>query len=274
MLAYPHIDPIALSLGPLKVHWYGIMYLIGFVGAWALGVLRAKKPYTVLATNQVGDAIFYGAIGVIAGGRLGYMLLYDFSNFIHHPWVIAEIWDGGMSFHGGMIGVFIASLLYSWKIKISIWDLLDFFAPLVPIGLGAGRVGNFINGELWGRVTDSSIGMIFPTGGPLPRYPSQLVEFFLEGVVLFTILWAASAKPRQRFTLAALFLLFYGIFRFSVEFLRQPDPQMGYVLFGWVTQGQILSLPMILGGGIALVYLSLRKNKVYSPDAQKYLNEK
>ena len=271
MLHYPHIDPVALSLGPIKIHWYGIMYLIGFVGAWALGVYRAKKPFSILNKDQVADAIFYGALGVILGGRIGYMLLYDFSNFIHKPWIIVQIWDGGMSFHGGLIGVFIAYLLYARKIKANVWDILDFFAPMVPIGLGAGRLGNFINGELWGRITDSPFGMIFPTGGPLPRYPSQLVEFLLEGVVLFIILWFVSIKPRQRFTMCALFITFYGIFRFLVEFLRQPDPQMGYVLFGWMTQGQVLSLPMFIGGILALLYISLQKNKIYNPNAEKYL---
>ncbi len=271
MLTYPNIDPVAVSLGPLKVHWYGIMYLIGFIGAWGLGVIRAKKPYTALEKNQVADAIFYGAFGVIIGGRVGYMFLYDLSNFIHQPWIIFRIWDGGMSFHGGLIGVFVAFLLYAHKIKANVWDILDFFAPMVPIGLGAGRLGNFINGELWGRVTDSSFGMIFPTGGPLPRYPSQLVEFFLEGVILFVILWVVSIKPRQRFTMCALFILFYGIFRFLVEFLRQPDPQMGYVLWGCITQGQILSAPMVIGGLAALLYISYRTNKLYNPNAQKYL---
>ena len=250
MLIYPNLNPIAFDLGPIKVHWYGIMYLVGFAGAWALGSYRAKKQaWTPLNTaSQVGDLIFYGALGVIIGGRLGYMLFYQFEPFIHKPWLIFRVWDGGMSFHGGLIGVGIAFLFMARKFKCHFFDLADFFAPMVPIGLGAGRLGNFINGELWGRVTDSKFGMVFPTGGPLPRYPSQLLEFFLEGIVLFTILWVVSLKPRRRGTIIALFLIFYGIFRTTAEFFREPDPQLGFLFWGWVTMGMALSVPMIIIG--------------------------
>ncbi len=200
MLTYPQIDPVAFSLGPIEIHWYGIMYLIGFAGAWWLSLMRCKKPYSPITKDQVSDMIFYAALGVILGGRIGYMLFYDFSNFISAPWTVFKVWDGGMAFHGGLIGVILALVIFCRKYKCNIFDLLDFIAPMVPIGLGAGRLGNFINGELWGRVTDSPLGMIFPYGGPLPRYPSQLLQFLLEGVVLFAILWFISRKTTPSFT--------------------------------------------------------------------------
>jgi phosphatidylglycerol:prolipoprotein diacylglycerol transferase len=236
------------------------MYLIGFALTWGLGIYRSKKPWAPVKSDQVADAIFYGALGVILGGRTGYMLFYDFFGFIHQPWTYFEVWNGGMSFHGGLIGVVIAMWYYSRKIKVNIFDLTDFFVPMIPIGLGLGRIGNFINGELWGRITNSPIGMIFPTGGPWPRYPSQLIEFSLEGVVLFIILWTVSAKPRPRMLISALFLIFYAMFRITAEFFRQPDPQLGYIAFGWLTMGQLLCLPMLLlGVGIMLyVILGLR----------------
>ena len=274
MLHYPHIDPVAFSLGPVAVHWYGIMYLIGFTAAWLLGLYRARKPYAPISPAQVSDVIFYGAMGTIIGGRIGYMLFYNLSGFLAEPWIIFQVWDGGMSFHGGMLGVMIAILLFARKIRTNPWDILDFIAPMVPVGLGAGRLGNFINGELWGRVTTSPIGMVFPGAGPYPRYPSQLIEFVLEGLCLFVILWSMSCRPRQRFTMCASFLFFYGIFRFIAEFFRQPDPQLGFVLFGWVTQGQLLSAPMIIIGAWALLYNTLKTHKVYNPNAQAWLNRK
>lgn len=260
MLVYPHLQPIAFHIGPVKVHWYGIMYLVGFAAAWALGTYRARKQaWTVVNTgSQVGDLIFYGALGVILGGRIGYMLFYQFPTFIHHPWTIVEVWDGGMSFHGGMLGVAVAMWLYSRKLKCYFLNLSDFFAPMVPIGLAAGRLGNFINDELWGRVTNSPLGMIFPKGGPLPRYPSQLLEFLLEGVVLFSLLWWISLKPRKRGTITACFLIFYACFRIFAEFFRQPDPQLGFLFFGWVTMGMVLSAPMFVAGVIMLVWIHYR----------------
>ena len=257
MLMYPKIDPVAFSLGPLKVHWYGIMYLIGFAGAWLLSLYRSRRDDSPINKNQVADMIFYAALGVILGGRIGYMLFYDFGQFITHPWIIFQVWDGGMSFHGGLIGVISAIALFCRKYRCNVFDLLDFIAPMVPIGLGAGRIGNFINDELWGRVSDASFAMVFPSGGPLPRYPSQLLEFFLEGVVLFLILWLLSVKRRPRLFISANFLLWYGIFRFIAEFFREPDPQMGYLLFNWMTMGQVLSLPMIVGGLVLLFYIAL-----------------
>lgn len=254
MIQYPNINPIALQLGPVKVHWYGLMYLLGFMVAWSLGIYRARRSNGVWTTDQVGDMILYGALGVILGGRIGYMLFYDLAALIHNPLSLFQVWDGGMSFHGGMLGVFIALLLFAKRYHKHIFDVTDFGAPLVPLGLMAGRIGNFINGELWGKVSNVPWAMVFPTGGPLPRHPSQLYEAFLEGLVLFCILWIFSIKPRPRFAVTALFLLCYGVFRFLVEFVRVPDPQYGYLAFGWLTMGQILSAPMIVGGGLLFWY--------------------
>ncbi len=252
MLIFPAINPIAFKLGPLNVHWYGMMYLVGFVAAWCLALWRARQPSSGWSGDQVSDLIFYSAVGVIVGGRLGYMLFYDFSNFISNPWIVFKVWQGGMSFHGGLIGVALATGLYSRHARKRWVDVIDFAVPLVPIGLAAGRLGNFINGELWGRVTTVPWGMIFPNAGPLPRHPSQIYEFLLEGVVLFIILWWFSKKRRPRFAVTALFLLGYGIFRFVAECFRQPDPQLGFLAFGWLTMGQLLSLPMMVFGIVAL----------------------
>ncbi|MCX7120647.1 MAG: prolipoprotein diacylglyceryl transferase [Gammaproteobacteria bacterium] len=260
MFYYPSdINPIALSLGPIKVHWYGLMYLVGFIGAWLLATYRAKSAG--LTKDQVTDLIFYAALGVVLGGRIGYMVFYDLPRLLSHPFSLFKVWDGGMSFHGGLLGVLLALFLYARHLKRSVWELSDFIAPMVPIGLAAGRAGNFINGELWGRVTTVPWGMIYPHAGPLPRHPSEIYEFLLEGVTLFLILWFFSAKPRPRFAVSALFLLGYGCFRFFCECFRQPDPQYGYLLWGWVTMGQILSFPMIIAGIIALVFIYKRKFK-------------
>ena len=258
MLTYPNINPIAFELGPLKVHWYGIMYLIGFGAAWWLGRRRAQRPDSGWTEQQISDLIFYGALGAVLGGRIGYVLFYDLPAYLAEPLRIFKVWEGGMSFHGGLIGVLVAMLLYSRHIKKGFFEVTDFLAPLVPIGLGAGRIGNFINGELWGKVSDVPWAMVFPTGGPLPRHPSQLYEAFLEGLVLFTILWLFSKKPRPRMAVSGLFLLCYGMFRFIVEFVRVPDAQLGYLALGWVTMGQILSAPLMIAGG-TLLWWAYRK---------------
>jgi phosphatidylglycerol:prolipoprotein diacylglycerol transferase len=253
MLTYPVIDPVAIHLGPVQVHWYGIMYLIAFVSAWWLGNKRAQTS-TSWDPQQISDLIFYGALGVILGGRLGYILFYDFGAYIDNPLNIFKIWQGGMSFHGGLIGVITAMWVFSRKTGKGFFEIADFVAPLVPIGLGAGRIGNFINGELWGRVTDGPWAMIFPDprAGGLPRHPSQLYEATLEGLVLFIILWIYSSKPRPRMAVSAMFLICYGIFRFIVEFARMPDAQLGLIMLDRFSMGQLLSLPMIL---IGLIFL-------------------
>jgi phosphatidylglycerol:prolipoprotein diacylglycerol transferase len=253
MLSYPAIDPVALQLGPLKIHWYGLMYLVGFAAAWWLATYRGKKTDPVWDKDKVSDLIFYGALGVVLGGRIGYTLFYSFGNFLSDPLMIFRIWEGGMSFHGGFLGVMLAMVFFARKYKVAYFDLMDFVAPVVPIGLGAVRIGNFINAELWGRVTDVPWAMIFPNGGPLPRHPSQLYEFLLEGIALFVIVWIYSAKPRPRMAVSGVFALGYGCFRFFVEFYRQPDAHIGYLAFDWFTMGQLLSTPMI-AVGIGLIW--------------------
>lgn len=253
MLTYPQLDPVAFHIGPLPVHWYGIMYLIGFLAAYGLGYIRAKNnPLSPITTDQLSDLIFYAALGVLLGGRIGYVLIYIFPSFIDNPLILFKVWDGGMSFHGGLVGVIVALLLYGRSIKKSFFEVGDFVAPLVPIGLAAGRIGNFINGELWGRVTDAPWGIIYPQAGLYPRHPSELYEFFLEGVVLFSIVWLYSRKPKPRMAVTGLFLFTYGLLRFFAEFFRQPDSQLGFIAFDWMTMGQLLSLPMIIIGLILL----------------------
>ncbi len=250
MLTYPKIDPVAFSLGPASVHWYGIMYLLGFAGAWYLGQRRAERKNSILQPNQVSDLIFYGAMGVVLGGRAGYVIFYNFDYFLQDPLWLFAIWQGGMSFHGGLLGVVLALYLYARKLGIGFFALTDFVAPLVPIGLGAGRMGNFIGGELWGRVTSAPWGMVFPGAGELPRHPSQLYQFSLEGVLLFLILWFFSSRAKPTMVVSGLFLLLYGLFRFGVEFFRQPDAHLGFMAMDWLTMGQILSLPMVIIGGL------------------------
>ncbi len=248
---YPQIDPIALSIGPLHIHWYGLMYLFGFLFVWLLGLYRVNK--TDWTRQQLEDLLFYGAVGVIIGGRVGYAIFYDFQANLENPLNIFKIWQGGMSFHGGLLGVLAAFAWFGKKTGKSFFEISDFIAPMVPIGLMFGRIGNFINGELWGKVTDVPWAMVFPGAGPLPRHPSQLYEAALEGVLLFIILWWFSSKPRPKAAVSGLFLLGYGFFRFLVEFVRIPDAQYGYLAFDWLTMGQILCLPMIIFGIILMI---------------------
>ena len=260
MLTYPYIDPVIFSLGPVKFHWYGLMYLIGFVGGWWLGVIRTRQPHVDWKPEQMADLMFYIALGVVLGGRIGYMIFYNPFLPVGEKAAFYEIWKGGMSFHGGFLGVLVAMLLYGRKYHRRFFEITDFIAPLVTVGLGAGRIGNFINGELWGKPGNWPWTMQLPCARypqycdtpnqifSAPRHPSQLYEFMLEGVVLFIILWLYSRKPRPTMAVSGLFMICYGLFRFLVEFVRLPDAQLGYLAFGWVTMGQVLSLPMILIG--------------------------
>ncbi|BES72656.1 prolipoprotein diacylglyceryl transferase [Marinobacter nanhaiticus D15-8W] len=255
MLRHPQFDPVAFSLGPLKVHWYGLTYLVGFVVGWWLGRIRARKPWSPINEEQMGDLLFYIALGVVLGGRFGYVVFYNFETFLADPLWLLRVWEGGMSFHGGLIGVLLAMWWFGRKVNRHFFQIADFVAPLVPVGLGAGRIGNFINGELWGRPTDVSWGMVFPQAPDLlPRHPSQLYQFAMEGVLLFIALWWFSSKPRPRMAVSGLFLVLYGCFRIVAEFYRQPDAQLGYLAWGWVTMGQLLSLPMVVAGLILMVF--------------------
>lgn len=263
MLVFPNPDPVIWHLyGPFAVRWYGLMYLVGLLLAWGLLSYRlrvASRP--PFARKELTDILFYAAMGMVLGGRIGYMLFYDWPRFLDAPWQLLAVWQGGMSFHGGLLGVLAALWLYARQTRRSFLQLTDFVAPVVPLGLAAGRIGNFINGELWGRVTVVPWGMVFPAAGDLPRHPSQLYECALEGVLLFSLLWVYSKKPRQTGAVSALFLIFYGLFRFGSEFFREPDVQKGYVAFGWMTQGQLLSLPMILVGCVLFILARTRKKR-------------
>jgi phosphatidylglycerol:prolipoprotein diacylglycerol transferase len=262
MLVHPDFDPVAFSLGPLHVRWYGLMYLLGFLAGWALGRYRVRQPHSGWTATQMDDLVFYIALGVILGGRIGYLLFYSFSNFLHDPLMLFRVWEGGMSFHGGFLGVLLAMAWFARKYQKRFWVTVDFIAPLIAPGILFGRIGNFINGELWGRVTDLPWGMVFrQTGDHLPRHPSQLYEAALEGVALFIIVWLFSAKPRPTMAVSGVFALSYGVFRLLVEFVRQPDPQLGYLAFGWVTMGQVLSLPLI-AVGVILLMLAYRRQGV------------
>ena len=260
MLPYPQIDPVALALGPLKIHWYGLMYLIGIGGAWWLASRRLARFDAAWSKDKLSDVVFWVAMGVILGGRLGYVLFYDLAAYIAEPARMLRIWEGGMSFHGGLIGVMLATWWFGKRNGKSFFELMDFIAPLVPIGLGAGRIGNFINAELWGKATDLPWAMVFPTDPQqLARHPSQLYQFALEGVALFAILWFYSRKPRPTMAVSGMFALSYGIFRFIVEFVRVPDAQLGYLAGGWLTMGQVLCVPMVLGGLGLIAYAYKRQ---------------
>lgn len=248
MLPFPSVNPVAFSLGPLKVHWYGLMYLLGFLSAWGLAHWRVKHYRLNWSSEQISDLIFYSALGVIIGGRIGYMLFYNTHQLLVTPWTLFKVWEGGMSFHGGLIGVILGLLLFARRIKKTLLEVLDFVAPLVPLGLAAGRIGNFINGELWGRVTQVPWAMVFPNSDGQPRHPSQLYEFSLEGVALFVLIWWYSSKPRPSGCVSAVFLMGYAACRLVIECFREPDVQLGFIAFDWITMGQLLSIPMLLIG--------------------------
>ncbi len=247
VLIHPNFDPVVFSLGPLAVRWYGLMYLLAFASFWWLGTQRIKTGLAPVTREQIDDLLFGGIVGVILGGRLGYVLFYKPGYYLSHPLEIFAIWQGGMSFHGGFLGVLAAMAFVAYRRRINWWDLMDYVAPLVPIGLATGRLGNFINGELWGRVTDVSWGMVFRGAGPLPRHPSQLYQMALEGFALFALLWWFSSRPRPRMQVSALFLVGYGALRFIGEFAREPDAFLGFLALG-MTMGQWLSVPMVLAG--------------------------
>jgi phosphatidylglycerol:prolipoprotein diacylglycerol transferase len=258
LLNYPEIDPVAFSLGPIQVHWYGLTYLVGIGMAWWLARQRAER--LGLTKDQVSDLIFYAAVGVILGGRLGYALFYHFDRVLADPLWLLRVWEGGMAFHGGFLGVAVALLFFARKHRLSWLQLGDFVAPLTPLGLGLGRLGNFINGELWGRVSDVPWAMVFPDGGPDPRHPSQLYQFALEGALLFLVLWLFSRKPRPMGSVTGLFLIGYGSLRFLVEFTREPDAHLG-LLLGGLSMGQLLSLPMVAVGVALMVWAYRGQNK-------------
>ncbi|ATD82003.1 MULTISPECIES: prolipoprotein diacylglyceryl transferase [Desulfovibrio] len=244
----PYIDPVAFSIGNLQLRWYGLMYLAGFGLGWWLGRWRASRPGSDWRATDVDDLLTCVMIGIILGGRLGYVLFYDLPVYISDPMEILRIWNGGMSFHGGLLGVLGAFWYFARTRHRSFLDISDFVAPLVPQGLFFGRLGNYINGELWGKVTAGPWGVVFPGAGSLPRHPSQLYEALLEGLVLFALVWIYSLKPRKRGAVSGLFALGYGLFRFIVEFVRVPDAQLGYLAFGWLTMGQVLCLPLMAVG--------------------------
>ncbi|GBF29191.1 MAG: prolipoprotein diacylglyceryl transferase [Proteobacteria bacterium] len=275
MIAYPEIDPVVVALGPVKIHWYGMMYLIAFASVWWLGKRRASQPHSIIRPDQIDDLVFYGALGAVLGGRIGSVFFYNIDSFINDPLYLLKIWQGGMSFHGGFMGVLVAMEWYRRKIGCSFFQLTDFIAPLIPLGLAAGRLGNFINAELWGAPGTVPWAMKlsceqFPPdryvdfAGPLcfsPRHPSQLYEMIFEGLLLFILLWLISAKPRPVMTVSGYFLMLYGVARTGVEFIRLPDAHIGYLLnTDWLTKGIVLSVPMIIFG-IGFIIIAHRKNR-------------
>jgi len=261
MVQYPVIDPVAISLGPLAIHWYGLMYMIGFAAAWWLSVRKARVGAPV-TEKQVEDLIFYGAMGVVLGGRFGYVIFYNFDRFLEDPMWLLRLWEGGMSFHGGLLGVIIALALFARQRKLDPFAVYDFIAPVVPIGLGLGRLGNFIGQELWGRASDVPWAMVFPNDPlPLASRPSQLYQALLEGLMLYIILFVYSRKPRPAPAVGGLFLAMYAVFRFSVEFFREPDSHIGFDAFGWMTRGQMLCIPMLLIGVALMIWAHRREAK-------------
>ncbi len=266
MWHYPQFDPVAISLGPLSIHWYALSYLVGISLAWWMLGVKSRRQKLGWSAEEISDIMFYAVLGIILGGRIGYMLFYGYAALADNPLLIFQLWKGGMSFHGGMIGVFVALFLYGRKHGRSFFDISDFVAPVVALGLGSGRIGNFINGELPGRVTDVPWSAIYP-GDLVGRHPSSLYQALLEGPVLFAILWIYSSRPRPRMAVSGLFLVSYGFLRMISELFREPDGHIGFIAFDWLTQGQLLSLPMVLFGMIFL-YMS------YQSESSSHKNTK
>ena len=280
MIAYPDIDPVAIDLGFFKIHWYGLMYLLAFASAWWLGKRLARQPGSVVKPEQVEDLVFYGALGVVIGGRLGSVFFYNFDSFLQNPLYLFKINEGGMSFHGGFIGVLVAMEWYRRKLGCRFFELTDFIAPIVPLGLAAGRLGNFINAELWGAPATVPWGVKLSCeqfspeyyvdyAGPLcfsPRHPTQLYEMLLEGLLLFAILWFLARKPRPMMLISGCFSLLYGIARCAVEFIRLPDAHIGYLMnTDWLTRGIVLSLPMIIVGVFLLLLVKREQARAAIP---------
>lgn len=277
---YPAIDPIIFSLGPLAIRWYGLAYLCAFAAAWWLGNVRARASAGRWDEQAVSDVIFYGAVGAVLGGRVGYVLFYGFDRFLMDPLWLFYIWDGGMSFHGGLLGTLVALWWFGRRTQRSFFEVGDFVAPLVPLGLGFGRLGNFANTELPGRMTDSTFGMIYPCSADairginqlcvgewetFARHPSPLYQAFAEGLILFAVVWLVASSPRKVGVVSGVFGATYGALRFCTEYFRQPDSHLGFIAFDWLTMGQLLSLPMLIVG-ILIVCVALRSRNTVSPE--------
>ena len=271
MLVHPNFDPVAIAIGPVKVHWYGLMYLLAFALGWWLGRVRTRDAWRGWSRDDVGDVLFWVALGVVAGGRLGYMFFYDLERLLANPLSVFAVWQGGMSFHGGLIGVLIAMWWFARTRGRGFFDVADFIAPLVPLGIAAGRFGNFINGRLWGTPSDLPWAMVFhdPRAGGVPRHPSQLYEALLEGVVLFAVLWWFTRRPRPAMAASGVFLVGYGLARTMVEFVRVPDAHIGYLAFGWVTMGLVLTVPMIAAGAVLGIMAVTRGERPSAPDSTR-----
>lgn len=262
MIAYPEIDPVAISIGPLAIHWYGLTYLGGLLFAWWLATRRTERPDTPMQREHVDDLIFYAAVGIVLGGRLGYALFYGLEKWSADPLWVFRVWEGGMAFHGGLLGVICALWLFARNKGLRFVSVADFVAPLTPVGLALGRLGNFIGQELWGRPTDVAWAMVFPRDPlALPRHPSQLYQFLLEGCLLFVVVLVFSRKRRPPWAVSGVFLLGYGVLRFVAEFFREPDAHLGFQAFGWLTRGQMLSVPMVLAGLALLLYAYRRQSR-------------
>jgi phosphatidylglycerol:prolipoprotein diacylglycerol transferase len=262
MIIHPNFDPVALQIGPIGIHWYGLMYVFGFLGVYLLGNYRVNHYSDAISgswnSEQISDLIFYGALGAVIGGRLGYVLFYKPAEYLANPVDIIYINQGGMSFHGGLLGVILAMAIYARRTNRTLFQIGDFIAPIAPIGLFFGRMGNFINQELWGKPTDLPWGMVFSTADSQPRHPSMLYEAFMEGLLLLLIIWLVARRPRAAGVLSGLFLIGYAVSRFLVEFVRVPDEHLDYLFLNWVTMGQLLSMPMLLLG----LFLVLRRPKL------------